>query len=205
MTGSKGPAAQMRAARLWLIAVAWLSMPPVAAANEPAPFGLTWGMSVDALRRSGVQLYERAPDESGRRFSVFRLPTMLDDLEEVVLSFGMNDKLHRIEAISNDFRYDADGTRLKARYRALGSALAAKYGSGKQTHDVNKPWDRPKDFLMGIQLGSSRWFSDFEGEQVAVHLEITARRSDVGKYILIYRHKGLEDRSRERPGEREVL
>jgi len=195
----------MRFTKPILIALLCAFVVPHAAADESAPFGLTWGMSVEKLREAGVQLRPLQDDETGRRYSTHDLPKLLGDIDEVILSFGGNDRLYRIEAISRDYLHDLDGSRTRARYEALSRALAAKYGAGKETHDINKPWDSPEHFLMGINLGSSRYYTDFEGKNVAVRLTIKAKRRDIGTYVLIYRHKELAKRSGEQPGEGGVL
>jgi hypothetical protein len=199
------PAAVMRSLKLFLTALPLCLVLSPAAADESAPFGLSWGMSVAKLRAADVPLRELQADEYGRKYATRNLPKMLGDLEEVILSFGVNDRLHRVEAISQDFRYDEDGARLKARYQALSRALESKYGSGKSIHEINKPWHQPSDFLMGLYRGSSRYTTDFEGKIVSVHLAIKAKRRDTGYYVLIYRNRELEKRSGERPGERDAL
>lgn len=195
----------MRFPKLLLIALLNVFVLSPAAAQDDAPFGLSWGMSVGQLRQAGVHLRALQADETGTRYSTSDLPKMLADLDEVVLSFGRNDRLYRVEAVSRDFLHDIDGARVKARYDALSRALAAKYGAGRVTHDINRPWDRPEHFLMGLYLGSSRYHTDFEGRNVSVRLAIEAKRRDTGVYVLIYLNKELERRSGERPGESGVL
>ena len=43
-------------------------------ADETAPFGLSWGVSVKKLEASGVRLSPRPQDESGLRFAASNLP-----------------------------------------------------------------------------------------------------------------------------------
>lgn len=195
----------MRFPKILLITLLSIFTLSPAAAQEEAPFGLSWGMSVGQLREAGVQLRALQADETGARYSTGDLPKMLADLDEVILSFGRNDRLYRVEAVSRDFLHDIDGSRIKPRYDALSRALAAKYGAGKVTHDINKPWDRPEHFLMGLYLGSSRYHTGFEGRNVSVRLAIEAKRRDTGVYVLTYLNKELERRSGARPGESEVL
>ena len=195
----------MRFPNLLLIALLNVFVLSPAVAQDDAPFGLTWGMSVEQLREAGVRLRALQADETGTRYSTGDLPKMLADLDEVVLSFGRNNKLYRVEAVSRDFLHDIDGSRVKARYEALSRALAAKYGAGKVTHDINRPWDRAEHFLMGLYLGSSRYYTDFASPNVSVRLAIEAKRRDTGIYVLTYLNKELERRSGERPGENEVL
>lgn len=195
----------MRFPKLLLIALLNAFVPTLAAADEEAPFGLSWGMPVEQLREAGVNLRALQADDTGARYSTSDLPKMLADLDEAILSFGRNNRLHRVEAVSRDFLHDTDGSRVKERYEALSRTLAAKYGAGKVTHDIDKPWDRPEHFLMGLNLGSSRYHTDFESRKIAVRLAIKAKRRDIGVYVLIYRNKDLERRSGEGAGESGVL
>jgi hypothetical protein len=202
---SEHPAAGMRFPRLLLIALLNVFLLSPAAADDSAPFGLVWGMSVEQLREAGVDLRALQADDTGVRYSTSNLPKMLADLDEAILSFGRNNRLYRVEAVSRDFLHDIDGSRVKARYEALSRSLAAKYGAGRVTHDINKPWDRPEHFLMGLNLGSSRYYTEFESRTVSVRLAIEAKRRDTGVYVLIYLNKELARRSGEGAGESEVL
>lgn len=160
-----------------------------ALAESEAPFGLSWGVSVEQLKDSGVKLQLRLPDNSGVRFAAANLPKALSDLGEAILSFGNDDKLHKVEAISEDVTNDPAGTRLKGRYAALSRALTAKYGKGVVRHEIPEPWTRPNDFLTGIYRGSSHHYTDFAGENVTVRLEIRATRRGLSNYVLIFQHK----------------
>ncbi|MDA1327091.1 MAG: hypothetical protein O3C34_20420 [Proteobacteria bacterium] len=166
-----------------------LSGPFAAALAEPeAPFGLTWGVSVEQVQASGVRLQLRLPDNSGVRFAAANLPKALSDLGEAILSFGNNNKLHKIEAISEDVVNDPEGLRLKARYAALSRALTSKYGQGVIHHEIVEPWTLPDDFLTGIYRGSSHYYTDFTGENVTVRLEIRASRRGISNYAVTFQH-----------------
>jgi hypothetical protein len=175
-----------------------------ALADEGAPFGLTWGVTAKKLEASGVKLQSRQSDDSGVRFATTSLPKALSDLGEAILSFGNNDRLHKVEAIGEDVTGDPAGTRLKARYAALSRALTAKYGKGVARHEILEPWTRPNDFLTGIYRGSSHQYTDFTGENVTVRLKIRASRRGISNYVLIFQHKKTP-RGNERLPEKDVL
>ncbi len=188
-----------------VLILSFLSGPFAAAlADEGAPFGLSWGVSVEKLKATGVKLQLRIPDKSGVRFAASNLPKALSDLGEAILSFGNDDQLHKVEAVSEDVVGDLDGTRLKARYAALSRALTAKYGKGVTRHEIPEPWTRPNDFLTGIYRGSSHYHTNFTGENVTVRLEIRASRRGVSNYVLIFQHKKTP-RGNERLPEKDVL
>jgi hypothetical protein len=182
-----------------------LSGPFAAAlAESEAPFGLSWGVSAEQLKASGVGLQLRLPDNTGVRFAAANLPKALSDLGEAILSFGNNDKLHKIEAISEDVTNDPAGIRLKARYATLSRALTRKYGKGVTRHKILEPWTRRNDFLTGIYRGSSRYYTDFIGENVTIRLKIRASRRGTSNYVLTFQHKKIP-RGNGVPSEKDVL
>lgn len=190
-------------ALLFIAAAAFLPFRP-ALADSAAPFGLVWGMSVEKLEASGVRLQPRPRDASGERYATTSLPRPLDDLGETLLSFGTNDKLHRIEAVSKDVLNDPEGTRLKARYAELSRALASKYGKGDVHHEIVAPWTRPDDFLTGIYRGRSTYYTDFSAENVTVRLEIRASRRGISNYALTFQYRE-KPRGREPLPEKDIL
>lgn len=175
-----------------------------AAAGEEAPFGLVWGASVEKLESLGIRLLPRHSDASGVRYAAKGLPKALSDLGETILSFGRNNKLHRIEAIGEDILNDPDGTRLKTRYEALSRALTSKYGPGVVRHEIVAPWTRPDDFVTGIYRGDSHYYTDFAADNVTVRLEIRATRRDVSNYALIFQYKEPSGRNQPLP-DKDVL
>ena len=159
-----------------------------ARAESPAPFGLTWGASVEDLKAADIRLQMRISDQSGMRFAATKLPRALSDLGETILSFGNDDRLHRIEAIGEDVVNDPSGERLKVRYAALSRSLTTKYGPGVARHEIQEPWTRRNDFLTGIYRGSSHHYTDFTGQNVKIRLAIRASRRGVSNYVLIFQH-----------------
>lgn len=176
-----------------------------ALADSTAPFGLTWGMTLQALESRGVGVRPLFSDGPDTRVAVRNLPKMLSDTDEAILSFGADNRLRRIEARSIDFRHDSDGARLKARYNALSRALTAKYGKGETHHDIAITWRKPTDFLMGLYRGASTYYSTFAGTEVAVRLEIRATRRFVGHYVLIFEYKAIRDEGDGLSKERDIL
>lgn len=176
----------------------------VALAETQAPFGLTWGASVEELKESGVLLQRRNANEFGVRFAAIKLPKALSDMGEALLSFGNNDNLHRIEAIGQDVTNDPDGSRLKARYAALARALTRKYGQGSSRHEIREPFTRANDFLTGISRGFTHWYTDFTADNITVRLEIRATRRGISNYAIVFQHKEA-DRDRNLLQEKDIL
>lgn len=176
-----------------------------ARADGPAPFGLTWGMSLEELEARGVSIRPLFTDGPEKRVTVRKLPKMLSDMEAAILSFGADNRLRRIDSQSKGFRHDSDGARLKARYNALSGVLTGKYGKGEQHHDISITWRKPTDFLMGIYRGDSVYYTTFIGKEVDVRLEIRATSRFVGHYRLVFDSKGISDRGKELSKERDIL
>jgi len=102
-----------------------------------APFGLEWGMSTAQVKGLGVDLAERPEKEFGQTYTATKVPKILSDVALVVLSFGYDDKLWRIVAVSKNFDNDPYGSAVQSRYDELARLLGEKYGPGKQ----NQPSD----------------------------------------------------------------
>jgi hypothetical protein len=171
----------------------WVS----ASADEPegdngAPFGLLWGMSAAQLKGLGVGLGERTEKDFGRSYSATKLPKMISDVSAVFVSFGYDDKLWRIAAVSRDFPNDPYGVAVQSRYDELVRVLGEKYGSGKQTRlQDSSLFTRPQDFLMGIQAGRTLVYTDFDSNLIHVQIGILASDSSTGYYRMIFENKRL--------------
>lgn len=201
----------MALAALSVVVLFALSVSQAARADNAAPFGLTWGMTLEAVEAmtaagaGGAEVRPLFTDGPETRVTVRKLPKMLSDMELAILSFGADNRLQKIDARSVDFRYDEDGTRLKARYNDLSRVLTGKYGKGDAHHDIFVTWRKPSDFLMGIYRGDSVYYTKFTGKEVDVRLEIRATRRIAGHYSLVFDYKVIRDRENGLSKEREVL
>jgi hypothetical protein len=121
------------------LAVASLFPIPAAVTAEPgagvtAPFGLTWGMSSEEVRKTGAQLAANAGrSEFGAAFTATNLSKVLTDTESVFLFFGYKDKLWRIAAAGRPMGPDPSGSQALARYQELATVLSDRYGRGVET------------------------------------------------------------------------
>jgi hypothetical protein len=177
---------------LWLLAIwpGWVSA--AAEGNNSAPFGLEWGMSSAQVKGLGVDLAERSEKDFGQTYSARKLPKVISDVSSVFLSFGYDDKLSRIAAISKDFDNDPYGAAVQSRYDELARVLGDKYGPGTQTHyqDPNL-FAGPQDFLMGIHAGRTFRYTDFDSHLLHVQIGIGATDSSTGYYRIIFENKSL--------------
>lgn len=123
-----------------------------------APFALQWGMSVAQAQGLGVMLTKDSHKGFGASYVATNLPKMIGDVRAVLLSFGFDDKLWRVVAISKDFPNDPYGSAVQRRYEELAGDLAQKYGSGKKESGTSDEfYADPKHFVYAIQSGNA-WY-----------------------------------------------
>ena len=91
---------------LSVTALSAISISKSAWAESSAPFGLTWGMALEALEASGIATRPIFTDGPEIRVAVKKLPKMLNDMDEAILSFGPDNRLRRIESRGIDVRHD---------------------------------------------------------------------------------------------------
>lgn len=155
-----------------------------------APFGLTWGMSAEQVQAQGVTITEIPEQKFGKSFAAKSLPKVIGDTELVHLSFGNDNKLWRIAAVSKSTKDDPYGSAIKLRYDDLAAALAEKYGRGTQEHFAAK-FHEHEHFVMGIKSGDNWWYTNFASPVVTVQIGIGATDFTSAHWLLIYSNKGL--------------
>lgn len=158
-----------------------------------APFGLSWGASQNEIKRLGANLTQQTENDYGVSLQASGLSRVLADVEGVQLSFGYDDKLWRIVAISKSFRSDPYGSAVVNRYNTLVQSLSKKYGKGNESHHRDSElWNDADEFLMGIRQGRSWHFTSFETDDLSIEISVRASSGDEGFYALIYTNKRLE-------------
>jgi hypothetical protein len=149
-------------------------------------------MSAAEVRALGADLSEAKESDFGVSYAATKLPKVLTDVEMVLLSFGYNDKLWRVVAISRDFSNDPYGGALRQRYDELSRVLAEKYGRGTQFHrDDPNPYMGADDFLMAVHMGRAWHYTDYETDGLTVQLGVGASSSSNGYWKLIFVDKSL--------------
>jgi hypothetical protein len=160
--------------------------------RNAAPFGLLWAASAADTRSSGIDLKEVPQKDYGVSYGAMKLPKILFDVENVFVSFGYDDKLWRVVANSRSFENDPSGISVRARYAELASVLAEKYGSGRSSHSQDSEmWKKPTEFVMGIKVGRSSWFTNFETNLLQIQLAIHADDSSTAHWRIIWENKPL--------------
>jgi hypothetical protein len=160
--------------------------------SQEAPFGLLWGASADQIRALGVELEEAPGKDFGTSYWATKLPKVISDMQGVFMSFGYDNKLWRIAALSTSFRDDPSGVSVRSRYNELAAVLADKYGKGRQSHyQDSELWKASTEFVMGIKVGRSHWYTNFDSTDVFVQLGVLADDSSTTQWRIITENKAL--------------
>jgi hypothetical protein len=161
-------------------------------ADREGPLGLTWGAAPDEVRTLGADLKDISGTEFGTSFVATKLPRALSDQDATILSFGYDDKLWRMVAVSKTFEHDPSGNALKARYQELLNVLTEKYGPPSSVQRLGDSiYVEPQYFLAGIKGGHTYWYSNFSTPSLSVQLGLTADDSSSGRWRIIYEDKSL--------------
>jgi hypothetical protein len=165
---------------------------PAYGADNAAPLGLVWGSSVDEVRALGIDLIAVPAKDFGDSYVAQKLPKALSDQDNTALSFGFDNKLWRVVAISRLFENDPQGASVKARYQELLASLTEKYGKPRSVHSLGDSiFAQPAYFIAGLRSGKSFWYSELIGADVKVQVAIRAESNDGARWFIYYENKAL--------------
>jgi hypothetical protein len=172
-----------------LFAVAALAAP--VAAQEAGPFGLVWLASKEEIQALGVTLSPISSGDYGESFAATGLPKALSDIETAVLSFGYDDQLWRIAAISREFKSDPYGTQVRGRYDELAASLGKAYEALSTHHRRSSDsfYGDPENFSYAIMQNETFWFSTFASPLAYIELAIDAQSVRDTYWRIIYTHE----------------
>ena len=162
--------------------------------SAAAPFGLIWGASVKETENLGVTLTPAGEKDYMNNYTTKNLPNSLHDFRDVVLTFGVNDRLWRIIAYGNFIKDDASASGVLKIYRQYFNLLSQKYGNaqefytpniinvdktvtderGKQktiTEQKKQPLGNP-DFLQELENGTAELYATFENGTIGAALGV---------------------------------
>lgn len=177
-----------------------------------APFGLTWGLSMNDIKNMGVVLEKTGAKDYVNSFSATYLPNPVNEFRDIVLTFGEEDRLWRIIAYGNFIKDDAKASKVMNIYNRYYKLLTQKYGNEQQFYtpkvtNVDKTVDigsgRTKivteqrnepiggaNFLQELQSGEANLYSTFENGKVGVALAVNV--DGQGRSYIIIDYKNLE-------------
>lgn len=171
-----------------------------------APFGLSWGATYDQIKALGVQMQKVTREDSVNDFMITQLPKPLSDFRQVIISFGENNSLWRINAYGDLIDDDASASKVLRLYRKYYKLLEQKYGNaqefftpqiitvektvkdeyGKDKIEIEKisePMGGP-NFLDALQSGEAVLYATFENQEVGAALAVNVD-GEKKSYIVI--------------------
>lgn len=147
---------------------------PAFAAAPEAPFGLRWGMPVEALRAQAPELEADQRRGDLRSYMALSLPENLANAARYHLLFDRTDGLVKVQYLGQLIEDDATGMIGRERYRALKLALGEKYG----TPEVEEMYglsdtEEPPSFYVCLKTPPCGWWHStyrFEGMKIRLQL-----------------------------------
>lgn len=175
---------------------------------SPAPFGLSWGASIDATKDMGVILAKVEEKDYKNSFRATHLPKPLKDFRTVNVTFGEENELWRIIAYGVLMDDDNQAARVLRQYRIYYDLLNAKYGNGQQfftprvynvdvTDAQGKVHQEKKEeelgapgFLQSLEKGEATLYATFNNQEVGAALSVNVDGS--GKSYIVIDYKNLK-------------
>jgi hypothetical protein len=160
------------------------------AQEDAAPFGLVWLASSDEIAELGISLTPMDSGTFGKSFAASNLPKALSDIETVVLSFGYDDRLWRVVALSNDFDSDKYGSQGKARYAQIEASLKKSYELEDTYHQASSDsfYGKPDNFAYSLSKNEAFWYSTYSAPSADIELSLNSDHEDT-YWRLIYSHR----------------
>lgn len=179
--------------RLLLVGSGLLTCGTSFAADAPpqpsgrGPFGLTWGMTSDDVRKMGVVLTPQPTKDLGITFSATKLPKVLSDAELVVLAFGFDDHLFRVNVVGETNGADPYGGKTISRYGELVTVLGAHYGTGTETDRRDTSvWKEPNEYVMSLRQGRAFRYTNFSTPETSVEVSVRGQDADNSYWVIIF-------------------
>jgi hypothetical protein len=159
-----------------------LSQSAVAADGDDALFGLRWGMTVEQVRSTGVQLTKTSGDKNLETFKSSSVPKPLSGFASYSMIFA-DGKLVKLWAISDQISGDPTGSTGKERFETLNTLLVQKYGTPKQNMQSvgNRLFKEYDEFYQCLAYsGCGMWVSLFETTDKFLSLQVKGVRRGAG-------------------------
>ncbi len=186
--------------------------------RDKAPFGLYWGDSIIGVKKQGVVLEEYKENKNPNSYFAKYLPKPIKEMDKVVVSFGDDDKLWRVSAVSKFFEDEPNGGEVLKHYKRFGDLLAQKYPDNKEfftpkkvkrelTRQEEQRLERMGDasgvkefdesaigdenFLKDIYEGEVSLYRAFRTDDVEVIISIDSDEDNKSYFTLLYKSKKI--------------
>lgn len=149
-----------------------------------APFGLTWGMSVESIPAFDTYYRDlvRSSEQDGTTLrllpQLWHMLPVPHDTHSVDLYFGHRNRLFRVYAEAEPGQADA----VMTRYKELSSLLSDLYGQGSETVAAQSWFRRDKP-------NSSLRYTSFITDEVQVKLSLLSGYDDKVYWVIVFQHR----------------
>ncbi len=179
--------------------------------SDTAPLGLKWGTSKKEVEDQKVILTAYNDNKYPETYTGSNFPKELPSAENVVLSFGEDNRLWRIVIISKIQTDDKDGIEIMKTYDDLKRLLTKKYGEGietkkgfdappapaPETRRRNEPAPMPLSFTESMMKRQKMVYNQFKKDGVEIMLTLGAKSASETYYTLSYKFLPIiEDREK---------
>lgn len=178
-----------------------------------APFGLVWGESIKEIKNLGVTLTKTGEKDYVNNFTAIHLPKNLHDFRDVVLTFGLEDKLWRIIAYGKFIKDDSAASGVLEMYHRYYKLLEQKYGHAQEFYTpkvvnidktvtdakgkpqtVTEQKSQPKggpDFLNELKNGEAELYATFENGTIGAALAVNVDGNGESYIVIDYKNLKL--------------
>jgi hypothetical protein len=186
---------------------------------ESAPLGLNWNISPDKMKQIGYELEQVELEDYPNSYIVKNYQQKNNQpYENVIVSFGENNKLWRINAQTSAQKDESTAKETLKLYHKYFEALSEKYGNANEhfsafsyetkTTEVidnetvtktiikENPKENP-DFLNELQTGKAELYATFHNNNVGVTLSVYVNENGLGQVVLDYKNLPLMKKEKE--------
>lgn len=164
------------------IAPIFLCLPMLAHAGGEALFGLTFGMTVDQVKKVSPTLSFTKNDGVFAWYKATRMPKELSNAESYTLAFAEG-KLVRVGVVTTDITGDPYGSDGKQKFSDLRASLVEKYGQpSTELQQVGLSlFKEPDEFYQCLRYeGCGLWSAIFKADGKSIILKLYGQKRGTG-------------------------
>lgn len=175
-----------------VLVVALCPLIDISAETFPEPFGLSWDMSEDDLRKLGFELIQE--DHNGfNTFSSLSTPKPWSK-GETYFALTYNDQLVKVAAISIDFTDDIYGIEGKETYNQMKALLTKKYGNPSENYEFTGRdlYDESDEFYQCLEYsGCGVYISLYKYSGGTIAIQLSGQNRGTGYLQIGYESPGF--------------
>ena len=159
-----------------------------------SPFGMSWGATYNQTKALGVELKSIKRKDGINEFIVTQLPKPLSDFRQVIVSFGENNSLWKIDAYGRLIEDDDSVTKGLHLYHKYYKLLEMKYGNAKETYTpkisiIDVPYkddygvDKIRKEKRAEPIGGANFKTELQNREASLYA--TFENADVGAALAL--------------------